>query len=435
MPRASGKGRHVLGAAVAVWVASAAVGVGTAAADTFTYTGGEQSYTVSAGITGLHVVLVGAAGASETVPDLSAAGGHGARLTADVPVPAGTATLYVEVGGTGTSANPPSLAYTATGGFNGGGNGPFGGGGASDIRTVSSGQPNSLSSRLAVAGSGGGAGANVDYSANGGDAGNADGSGNPGVGIISGSGATTIIAGQATDQATVMSYCQNTGAVDGQPADAGASGAGGNGAFVLISGTPISGGGAGGINGGGGGAHCYSSPGAAATEHAGAGGAGSSGAPSGQNVQITIDTSDPAEVIITAPVPANTAPPTLTGGLTVGDGGETFLALGVAASGRRAGPRGCCPISGLRVLTSDDAVGERTAARDRIGGGPCGRLAAVGEAVAPAGDCGVAAGRVRGRRLEQGRSAGEPAGPAVPAVRVGRGWGDPVRGGAAAVVS
>ena len=116
MPRASGKGRHVLGAAVAVWVASAAVGVGTAAADTFTYTGGEQSYTVSAGITGLHVVLVGAAGASETVPDLSAAGGHGARLTADVPVPAGTATLYVEVGGTGTSANPPSLAYTATGG-------------------------------------------------------------------------------------------------------------------------------------------------------------------------------------------------------------------------------------------------------------------------------------------------------------------------------
>jgi hypothetical protein len=319
MPRASGKSRRALAAAGAAVVASAVVGVGAAAADTFTYTGGEQTYAVPARITGLHVVLVGASGASETVPDLSAAGGHGARLTADVPVPAGTTTLYVEVGGTGTNANPPSVAYTATGGFNGGGNGPFGGGGASDIRTVSSGQQDSLNSRLAVAGGGGGAGGNVDYSANGGDAGNADGSGNPGVGIISGSGATSMTPGQAADQPTVTSYCQNTGGVDGERGDAGASGAGGNSAFVFISGTPISGGGGGGINGGGGGAQCYTSPGAAATQYAGAGGAGSSGAPSGQNVKITTDTSDPAEVVLTTPVPVNTAPPTLNGGLTVGD--------------------------------------------------------------------------------------------------------------------
>lgn len=127
MRRASGKGRQALGAAVAVPVALAVLGVGAAAADTFTYTGAEQTYAVPAGITGLHVVLVGAAGASESVPDLSATGGHGARLTADVPVPAGTTTLYVEVGGNGAHASPPSIGSTATGGFNGGGNGPLGG--------------------------------------------------------------------------------------------------------------------------------------------------------------------------------------------------------------------------------------------------------------------------------------------------------------------
>ncbi|HET8980899.1 MAG TPA: glycine-rich protein [Solirubrobacteraceae bacterium] len=313
-------GVSVLGVTVAGLTASAASGVvaaGPALGDTFTYTGAQQTYTVPAGITGLHVVLVGATGASETVPDLNATGGHGARLTGDIPVPAGITTLYVEVGGDGISASPPSVPYTAAGGFNGGGNGPFGGGGASDIRTVANDQPNSLSSRLAVAGGGGGGGGNSDFNANGGDAGNPDGSGNAGVGLASGAGAATVAGGLAADQATITFYCQGAGDVDGEHGDPGTSGAGGNGAFI-VAGTPISGGGGGGLTGGGGGAQCYRS-GGVATQHAGAGGGGSSGAPSGQNVQIATDSSDPAEVMITAPVPAVAAPPTTDGGLTVGD--------------------------------------------------------------------------------------------------------------------
>src|SRR4051794_13690006 len=85
--------------------------------------GGEQSVTVPAGATGLHVVAVGGTG--------SGAGGRGAIVTADLAVDPGQ-TLYVEVGG-GPGQNN---------GFNGGGQGGgpccnsgFVGGGASDVRT------------------------------------------------------------------------------------------------------------------------------------------------------------------------------------------------------------------------------------------------------------------------------------------------------------
>ncbi|HZE07028.1 MAG TPA: hypothetical protein VE127_17500, partial [Solirubrobacteraceae bacterium] len=308
--------------AVAVLVASAVMGAGAAAADTFTYTGGEQSYTVPAGITGLHVVLVGAAGAAVGQP-----GGYGAELTADIPAPAGTTTLYVEVGGKGGLANPPTVAYSATGGFNGGGSGEYGGGGASDIRTVSDSQPNSLSSRLAVAGGGGGAGTIASMPFDEGNAGNADGSGNAGgnyggtnISDISGGGATVGGGGQPADQSTVTTYCLNN-APDkgGELGLAGGLGSGGSGAYLFISGTATSGGGGGGLYGGAGGAQCYDT-GATADGWAGAGGGGSSGAPGGgQNVQITTDATDPAEVIITTPVPISTAPPSLSGGLTVGD--------------------------------------------------------------------------------------------------------------------
>jgi hypothetical protein len=58
-------------------------------------------------------------------------GGYGAMLAADVPLPADTSALYVEVGGVGGAA---SAFPWASGGFDGGG--VYGGGGASDIRTV-----------------------------------------------------------------------------------------------------------------------------------------------------------------------------------------------------------------------------------------------------------------------------------------------------------
>src|SRR5690349_10216693 len=121
---------------------------------TFSYTGGEQCYTVPAGVTSLHVTAVGGAGSAGIAP-LSAAGGKGANVTGLVSVTPGQ-TLYVNVGGNGA---------VSAGGFNGGGLGgndrAGGGGGGTDIRTCSraNGSCNTLGSRLLVAGGGGGGGA------------------------------------------------------------------------------------------------------------------------------------------------------------------------------------------------------------------------------------------------------------------------------------
>jgi Glycine rich protein/Ig domain of plant-specific actin-binding protein len=311
---------------VAIGMAALAAIPAAAGAQTYTYSGSEQTYTVSAGVTGLHVVLVGAAGSPGDAQGGEA--GTGAKLSADIPVPSGIGTLYVEVGGVGSKANPPALPYSATGGFNGGGGGPFGGGGASDIRTVSCGSASgcatgasqaSLSSRLAIAG-GGGAGSGPAGSAGfyeGGNAGdNTDGAGSAGAPVISGAGATTSTGGQAADQTAVTAECTSDGETGGEPGVAGSLGEGGMGAYLFIS-DPNSGGGGGGLYGGGGGAQCYG-PGAAGSRFSGAGGGGSSGAPGGQSVSITPDYTDPAEVIITAPVPTQMAAPTLTGDLMVG---------------------------------------------------------------------------------------------------------------------
>jgi hypothetical protein len=82
-------------------------------------------------------------------------------------------TLYLDLGGNGTEL----------GGFNGGGDGGAGaragragGGGATDIRTIPSGDPGSLASRVFVAGGGGGGGGWVASGGTGGDAGS-DGQG------------------------------------------------------------------------------------------------------------------------------------------------------------------------------------------------------------------------------------------------------------------
>src|SRR3954447_15727538 len=177
----------VVGMSAAVALVSAAV----ARADSptlFSYTGGEQIYTVPAGATAVTITAVGARGGRIPVSSGPSAGA-GAVVTATVPLPSGTTTLYVEVGGAGTW----DCGGTA-GGFNGGGDtfndgncaGPSGGG-ASDIRTTSiSTVPNSSlttlnDSRLVVAG-GGGATANCAFG-NGGNAGDTTvGPGDGGVG-------------------------------------------------------------------------------------------------------------------------------------------------------------------------------------------------------------------------------------------------------------
>jgi hypothetical protein len=291
----------------------AAIAASTAEAAAYTeyfYTGSEQKFAVPANVTGVNVDAVGARGASCCGNTVTEPGGYGGELFADVRLPAGTSTLYVEVGGDGT---------VGSGGWNGGGGGPLGGGGASDIRTVScsadggdcatGGSVESLSSRLAVAPGGGGA--------------SADGPGLPSnltTGCtLCGTGASLYQGGMAQTAATVTTYCQSQGHQNGEVGSDGGLGLGGPGAYLFLTGTPESGGGGGGWYGGAGGAQCYDS-GAAATTDAGAGGGGSWGAPASDDAGLfSPDTIGSHILIISAPVPTPTSTPTVAGGLTVGD--------------------------------------------------------------------------------------------------------------------
>jgi hypothetical protein len=130
------------------------------------------------GVSTIHVVATGAPGA---VGGLTAGNGDpagsGAQVSGDLAVTLGQK-LFVNVGGAPTSGSC-GFGVACNGGFNGGGTSMFGGGGgASDVRTVSRDQPNSLESRLIVAGGGGGSGANQSCPGGaGGDAGSAGGDG------------------------------------------------------------------------------------------------------------------------------------------------------------------------------------------------------------------------------------------------------------------
>ena len=81
-----------------VFAASAASAQATTL--TYLYTGGEQTFTVPAGITTLHVVAIGGAGGASAV-----SGGAAAQVTADLSVTPGQV-LYIEVGGKGKNGNP-----------------------------------------------------------------------------------------------------------------------------------------------------------------------------------------------------------------------------------------------------------------------------------------------------------------------------------------
>ena len=237
-------------------------GDGWAATVTTTYasTGEEQTFTVPAGVTRLHVVAVGARGGAGGA---GLPGGAGATVTADVSVVPGE-TLFVEVGGNGTT--------NGAGGFNGGGAAGNAaetggsGGGASDIRTVARSERVSLGSRLIVAGGGGGGGAN-----GGGVGGAADASGgaSSNTNIVPG-GAGTLHAGGAGGAGA---YGGGNGAAGtfGQGGAGGSGIAGGGGGGGYFGGGGAGGGGAGtGVWGaatgsGGGGGASYIQPGATGT--------------------------------------------------------------------------------------------------------------------------------------------------------------------------
>jgi hypothetical protein len=217
---------------------------GQTSKQTFKFTGGEQEFTVPAGVTEVAIIASGARG-SEGVGDGASGGkydppgGLGGRVTATITVKPGE-NLAIFVGGMGRRR-----------GFNGGGTGSgrFGrGGGASDVRQGGT----SLSDRVVVAGGGGGGGAvgycestSCGYGAGGegGIGGGRDGgSGGNGHGYLHGAGGS---GGTQRDGGS-----GGTGSGSGCDGATGTSGAGGAGKRTCGG---FGGGGGGGYFGGGGG--------------------------------------------------------------------------------------------------------------------------------------------------------------------------------------
>jgi hypothetical protein len=310
-------------------IAFVAVGLApiAARADTTTFlpTGAEQTFTVPAGVTTIHVLAVGgkggAGGNSGEYP--GGAGGFGAFVTADLPVSPGEV-LYVEVGGNGLDGSSGGA-----GGFNGGGAGgaPMscdggGGGGASDVRTAPRSAGTSLSLRLITAA--GGAGGGGCY---------------PGPGTPKGDGGDAGMAGVSADGG------------GGQPGTATAGGAGG--------GSPDCHGGSGGLGsggdggttecyayygagGGGGGGGLYGGGGGGGSSAAGGGGGGSSGFGVGAaNPTATID---------------NTGAPAITFTYTPSSGG-TGGGNGGGGGGGGTPPPTIASLSALTLTHSVFAVG------------------------------------------------------------------------------
>jgi hypothetical protein len=206
----------------------------------FSSTGSEQSFTVPVGVSSLRVQAIGEAGGTgESIGEDEEGptpGGSGAYVSGQLPVVAGEV-LYVEVAGSGFN------------GTAGGGDEAGSGGGASDVRTVSTESPETLESRLLVAGGGGGGGSAIEGTGGrGGDAGSAGGNGvsverfeeEGGIAIGIGGGAGTLTGG---GEASLS--CGG----GGEAGTLGVGGVGGNG-FGPFSG---GGGGGGGYYGGAGG--------------------------------------------------------------------------------------------------------------------------------------------------------------------------------------
>ncbi len=258
---------------IGTMLVSTVAGAASPQVTTFNFTGGEQTYTVPPGLDAVTIVATGARGGG---PLTVLAAGRGAVASGIVAVTPGEV-LYVEVGGIG--GHP-------AGGFDGGGGGAtntdvrlseFGGGGASDVRLVSSSADGSLDSRVLVAAGGGGS---ATPAAAGGDAGAVGGS-SPGSSVGGGAGSQT--AGGAGGCNALLTGCGSDGSL-------GVGGAGG------VSGTGANAregaGGGGGWFGGGGGAGVLDGS-------VGGGGGGSSLVPAGGAVTLATVTTPPSVVIAT----------------------------------------------------------------------------------------------------------------------------------------
>ena len=308
----------------------------TASPAVFSSNATERCFTVPAGVAALHIVAVGGAGGDgfSANPAVAAAGrgARGARVTGILAATPGQA-FYVQVGGNG---QPGKSAAGGEGGYSGGADGaasrPFagllsgqntagGGGGATDLRTLSMtslspASDTSLGSRVVVAagGGGGGSAANLVMAAGLGGDGGAGGAA-PGAGVTPPAGGG---GGGAARTAPPAGGLGGSGAGGGAPGTDGLGGGGGGGgvaAWSLLtppSPLPAVGGGGGGGSGagyygggggGGGGAAWSLLPPAPVpvSDGGGGGGAGSSFAdPTAfSSVTVATDSSGTPSVTIT----------------------------------------------------------------------------------------------------------------------------------------
>ena len=226
--------------ATAVLALSLCSPAAVAEADSFAYTGGEQTYTVPAGVSNVRITAIGAAGGSPAA-GAGLPGGRAAMIVGIAAVTPGQV-LYVSVGGTGGQP---------AGGFNGGGDGgiregdmAWGGGGASDVSSLpDSAGLASLQSRLIVAAGGGGS---AGPAAGGGDAGSPGGCcGVAGTGPDAAQPGSQTAGGAGGGCAVLIDGCGSGGSL-GEGGDGGVSGIGPD--------VRTGGGGGGGLYGGGGGA-------------------------------------------------------------------------------------------------------------------------------------------------------------------------------------
>ena len=242
----------------------------------FAYTGAEQVFTVPSGVDSVQVDALGAAGGTGRQ---GAPGGTGGAAGAPVSVRPGDV-LYVEVGGVG---------HRGAGGWNGGGDGATefggGGGGESDVRTIScrSGCPGSnasLDSRLVVAAGAGGGGApgTVDGTALAGVGGAAESAG----GNAEQGGGSGGAPGTLSNPGAGGAAGSGTFSRPGLPGQSGALGQGGSGSGNPAAGQiGFGGGGGAGFYGGGGGGSGPDSTDAEPDLGGGGGGGGASYAPDG----------------------------------------------------------------------------------------------------------------------------------------------------------
>lgn len=214
---------------------------------TYYLTGGEQTFTVPAGVTSIDIEALGACGRAGSPWGTASAGGYGGKVQATMNVTPGQV-LYIYVGGVGGQS---------TAGYNGGGGWPllqywysyylgFGGcgGGATDIRSGG----HTLYDRVLVAGGGGGGGSYF-------------GQGGVGGGLIGGSGAGQSVGAGGTQTSGGQAGCGISCSQNGT------FGVGGYNTFWTS--TKYGGSGGGGWYGGGGGSITFES-------NSGGGGGGSS---------------------------------------------------------------------------------------------------------------------------------------------------------------